>query len=222
LQGGGRLLEGMRELARNRVAWLLVTVFIGANFVAMIFMVWMPTFLFRKFHMSLSMSGLNGTAYLQIASVLGVILGGVLADGRVRRRPGDKGARMMVQALGLIFGVPFLFVSGWTSAVTVVLAAMVGFGLFKGVYDSNLWAALYDVTPIERRGAALGIMNSLGWLGGAAAQLTIGLASERFGMSACLSATALIYLTIAVALWLGARKVTRKSTSLARPRTVAS
>jgi MFS family permease len=206
LQPGGRFIEGLKEFARNRAAWLLAAVFVGANFVAMIFTVWLPTYLFRQFHMSLTMSGLNGSAYLQMASIVGVISGGAAADALVRRRPGDKGARMRVQVVGLSCGVPFLFLSGWTTAVAAVLAAMIGFGFFKGVYDSNLWAALYDVTPVERRGATLGIMNSLGWLGGAAAQLCIGAASLRFGMSFCLSATAVIYLGIAVALAAGARR----------------
>jgi sugar phosphate permease len=188
-----------------------VIVFMGANFVAMIFTVWMPTYLYRKFHMSLTMSGLNGTAYLQLASVVGVICGGALADSMVRHRKGDRGARMRVQALGLLCGVPFLFLSGWTASVAVVLSAMIGFGLFKGVYDSSLWAALYDVTPIEQRGAALGMMNSLGWLGGAAAQAAIGLASDRFGMNVCLSATAVIYFAIAIAMSFGASRVSRKA-----------
>lgn len=222
LPAGGRLAEGMRELAGNRIAWLLVVVFMGANFVAMIFTVWMPTFLYRQFHMSLTLSGLNGAAYLQIASVLGVLCGGALADKLVKRSQGGNGARMQVQALGLFCGAPFLLLSGWTTAVTFVLAAMVGFGFFKGVYDSNLWAALYDVTPIERRGAALGIMNSLGWLGGAIAQLGIGLASERLGMGVCLSATALVYLGIAVAMGFGARRLMRQTrwTEPARPSAV--
>jgi MFS family permease len=206
-----RLLDGLRELAGNRAAWLLVAVFMGANFVAMIFTVWLPTFLYRTFHMSLTMSGLNGTAYLQIASVVGVLCGGALADGLVRRHRGDKGVRMKVQALGLFCGVPFLFLSGWATAAATVLGAMIGFGFFKGIYDSNLWAALYDVTPIERRGAALGIMNSLGWLGGAIAQLCIGLASDRFGMNICLSATALVYLGIAILMALGAHRLTRQT-----------
>ncbi len=211
----GRLPErsplgvGLRELARNRAAWILVLVFIGANFVAMVFTVWMPTYLFRAFHMSLSMAGFSGAAYLQIASVVGVVSGGALADRRVRHRRGDRGARMTIQAIGLFCGAPFLLWSGLAATVAAVLAAMIGFGLFKGVYESNLWAALYDVTPIERRGAALGIMNSLGWLGGAAAQLSIGLASRRFGMGFCLSATAAVYLGIALLLWTGARSLRR-------------
>jgi MFS family permease len=208
-----RLWDGLRAVSRNPAAWLLIGVFIGANFVAMIFTVWMPTFLFRKFHMSLSLSGLNGTAYLQIASVIGVISGGFLADSRVRQRKGDRGARMAVQSFGLFCGVPFLFLSGWTTIIAAVMAAMIGFGLFKGIYDSNIWAALYDVTPIELRGTALGLMNSLGWLGGAAAQLCIGLASKSFGLSACLSATAVIYLCIAIALWVGSRRISRTQLS---------
>ncbi len=215
LPASPQIIAGLRELARNHAAWILVTTFIGANFVAMIFTVWLPTYLVRAFHMSLSMAGFSGAAYLQIASVIGVVSGGALADARVRRSPGDRSARMSVQALGLFCGVPFLFLSGFATTVTVILAAMIGFGLFKGIYDSNLWAALYDVVPIERRGAALGIMNSLGWLGGAAAQLSIGLASQRFGMSACLSATAIVYLSVAILLWSGARRfrgpVTRDS-----------
>jgi nitrate/nitrite transporter NarK len=207
LPASSPIIEGLRELARNRAAWALVTVFIGANFVAMVFTVWMPTYLVLTFHMSLSMAGFSAAAYLQIASVVGVISGGALADVRVRRTPADRSARMSVQALGLFCGVPFLLLSGLATTVTAILAAMIGFGLFKGIYDSNLWAALYDVVPIERRGAALGIMNSLGWLGGAAAQLSIGLASQHFGMSACLSATAIIYLSVAILLRSGARRL---------------
>jgi nitrate/nitrite transporter NarK len=103
--------------------------------------------------------------------------------------------------------------------LVAVLGAMIGFGFFKGVYDSNLWAALYDVIPIERRGAAVGIMNSLGWLGGAAAQLAIGVASERFGMSVCLSATAAIYLGIALMMTLAARSLARQAVSARLSRT---
>ena len=47
-------------------------VFIGANFVAMVFTVWMPTYLFGRFHMTLGLAGLNATAYMQVASIVGV------------------------------------------------------------------------------------------------------------------------------------------------------
>lgn len=169
---------------------VLMAVFIGANFVAMIFLTWLPSYLNRTFGMSLSMAGLNATAYLQIASVLGVIWGGALADRLAARR---RGGRMLTQALGLFAGIPFLLASGWTSTVTGFVIAMTGFGFFKGIYDANIWASLHDVVPVNRRATAVGVMNSIGWLGGGVAPVAIAAASGRFGMSACLSATSVIY-----------------------------
>jgi MFS family permease len=179
------------EIFRTPMALVLMAVFVGANFVAMIFLTWMPSFLYRKFGMSLSMAGFSATAYLQVASVLGVISGGVLADRLARRH---RGGRMMTQALGLFAGVPFIFLTGWTLSVPVLILAMTGFGYFKGMYDANIWASLHDVVRPERRATSVGLMNAIGWLGGGTAPVAIAAASQRFGMSTCLSANSLIYL----------------------------
>jgi MFS family permease len=191
------LLEGLREILQNPMALLLISVFIGANFVAVVFLTWMPTFLYEKFHMSLSMAGLNATVYLQIASVLGVLSGGVLADSLARKKPGG---RMLAQSIGLLCGVPFVFLTGWTTSVALLIVAMAGFGYFKGLYDANIFASLYDVVPVARRGAAAGLLNSLGWLGAGFAPVAIALASARYGMSASISATAGIYVVIGILL----------------------
>jgi hypothetical protein len=81
-----------RGVFAHPMAPVLVCVFLGANFVAMVFLTWMPSFLNRKFGMTLAMAGLNSTAWLRILSVLGV-----LADRLVRGRPGG---RMLAQAIG--------------------------------------------------------------------------------------------------------------------------
>ncbi|MBX6316246.1 MAG: MFS transporter [Isosphaeraceae bacterium] len=195
-------LGAFAELLRTPMVLILMAVFVGANFVAAIFLTWMPTFLTRKFGMSLSIAGLNGTAWLQVASVLGVLSGGVLADRWARQR---RGGRMLTQALGLFAGVPFLFLTGWTLSVPVLVLAMVGFGLFKGLYDANIWASLYDVVEPSRRASALGLMNAIGWVGGAVAPVAIAIAAQRLGMSACLAATSLIYLLFGSLLVVGVR-----------------
>jgi MFS family permease len=140
---------------------------------------------------------------LQIASVLGVLSGGVLAD---RLAKGNRGGRMLTQAIGLTLGVPFIFLAGWTLSVPVVIVALTGFGYFKGFYDANIWASLHDVVPPERRASAVGFMNSLGWVGGGVAPVAIAAASERFGMSACISANSVIYLLVAALLFYGIRR----------------
>jgi sugar phosphate permease len=190
-------------LFANPMFRVLTAVFIGANFVAMIFLTWMPSFLFRKFNLSLAMAGINATAYLQIASVLGVLTGGVLAD---RLAKTNRGGRMLTQAIGLSLGVPFIFLAGWTLSVPIVILALAGFGYFKGLYDANIWASLHDVVSPERRASAVGLMNSLGWIGGGVAPVAIAAASERFGMSACISANSVIYLLVASLLFYGIRR----------------
>jgi len=193
------LRDVLAEILGSSLVLRLIAGFIGANFVATIFMVWMPSFLFSKFHMSLSMAGVSATVYLAAASVLGVLCGGVLADLLSGHR---RGHRMRIQALGLLVGVPFLFLTGWTASVAVLVVSMIGFGFCKGIYESNIWAALYDVVRPECRASAVGIMNSLGWLGGGLAPLAIAAGTQRFGMNLCLSATSLIYALVAgILLW---------------------
>jgi MFS family permease len=198
----------LREIFGNRMALLLILIFMGANFVAIVFLTWLPTFLYQKFHMSLSMAGLNATIYLQMASLLGVLCGGVLADRLSKRMPGG---RLLTQSIGLLLGAPFLFLMGWTISIPILILAMTCFGYFKGLYDANIIASLYDVIPAERRGTAAGIANSMGWLGGGTAPVIIAIGSSHFGMSACISATAGVYLVIGVIMLTAGRRLGRSS-----------
>ena len=195
------------RLLASRTVVVLIVAFIGANFVAMVFLTWMPSYLHRTFGMNLSMAGLNATAWLQTASVAGVLTGGVLADRLASKR---GGARAFTQAIGLACGVPFLFLTGRTASIPVLVAAMAFFGYFKGLYDANIFASLYDVVSVEVRAAAAGLLNSLGWLGAGFAPVLVAAASRRFGMSACLSATSMIYLCCALLL-IGAARSGRTS-----------
>ncbi len=214
-QSGGSFTGGLRAIFTNRMALLLAGVFIAANFVAVVFLTWMPTFLYQKFHMSLAMAGLSGTAYLQVASVFGVLAGGLLADS-LRRK--SRGGRLLAQALGLLCGVPFLFLTGWTTMPALLIVGLAGFGFFKGIYDANIFAALFDVVPVHQRGSAAGILNSVGWLGGGFAPLLIALAAAHLGLGYCLSATALIYLAAGAAMFVGARRTDSIIRNTPRPR----
>jgi MFS family permease len=184
-------IRGVGEVARVPMALVLTAVFVGANFVAAIFLTWMPSYLSRAFDMSLTMAGLNATFWLQAASVAGVLCGGWLADRWARWR---RGGRPLVQCAGLLVGAPVVFLTGWTRDIEVLVVAMAGFGLFKGLYDANIWASLYDVVPARRRATAQGLMNAVGWLGAGIAPVAVAAASDRYGMAACLSATSVVYL----------------------------
>jgi MFS family permease len=170
-------------------------------FVGSIFLTWMPTYLKRTFGMDLFQAGTNGTMWISTASAAGAVTGGWLADRWARR---FRGGRMLVQALGLFVGAPLVYAAGGTTSVTILLFALCGFGFCKGLYDSNIWAALYDVVRKERRSTALGLVNGLGWLiGGAPAPTVIAIAAASYGFGPSLAATALIYLSCGILMLVG-------------------
>ncbi|MBX7075478.1 MAG: MFS transporter [Pirellulales bacterium] len=203
----------LRELAQNRTALTLAAAFFGANFVAFIFLSWMPTFLKEKFDLKLGMAGLSATLFIQVASMCGSLLGGVLADRWSGMLPGG---RIAVQALGIILGAPFIFLCGWTQNMAILMGAMTLFGLFKGIYDSNIWAALYDVVPASRRSTAVGLMNMIGWFGAGLGTILIGVAVDRgMSMSVAIGSTSIIYLLVALLLLTAALVFARRDVARA-------
>ena len=75
----------------------------------------------------------------------------------------------------MLIGGPFLSAVGLSNELTIVAVALLLLGMFKGIYDSNIWASLYDVVEPARRGTAVGLMNMVGWLGAAGGTYLVGL-----------------------------------------------
>jgi MFS family permease len=198
------LSETFHSILRAPAALLLMAAFLCANFVAVIFLTWTPLFLVEKFHYTLGVAGLTGTLYIQAASAVAVPLAGWVADRLMRRLPAG---RMLVQAFGLLLGAAFVVVVGQTRNTGTLVLAMACFGWFKGFYDSGIFASLYDVIGPRARGTAAGVMNTVGWSGGALGPLFVGLASKYGGrptavenMSNAIAFSALLYLVAAVCL----------------------
>ncbi len=167
--------ETLRAVVSSPTAIVLMCVFAGANFVATIFLAWTPMFLVEKFRLSMTSAGLYGSAFISVASMLSVPLGGVMADRLCRRMPGG---RILVQAIGLLAGAVFVAGVGLTPQLGTLLVCMTVFGLCKGLYDSNIFASLYDVVEPRARASAAGLMNTVGWSGGARGPLAVGFATQ--------------------------------------------
>ena len=186
------LWEKIARILTNRAAVMLLCVFVGANFVAAAFLTWLPTFIYRKFSMNISGSSTTSTVW-PLASLVGALCGGVLADRASRYR---RGGRIGVQSLGLILGAPFVFLAGWSASFSMLVASLAAAGLCKGIYDANIFASLFDVVGPEDRGTAAGLMNAVGWTGGFLAPVAVGLGSKYFGLSLAIASTAAVYLFV--------------------------
>jgi MFS family permease len=194
------LSEFLKTLASSPTILLLMAAFLCANYVAMVLLYWMPNFLHDKFGLRLSLAGLTATVFAQLASMVGAPLGGWLADWLRKRTPAG---RMLVQAFGVLGGAPFVLLCGQTFSVAWLIVALSAWGLFKGIYDANIFASVFDVIRPEARGTAAGFMNMVGWLGGGAtAPVVVGFLVDRYDFSLAISSAALVY--IAAAGFLGA------------------
>jgi sugar phosphate permease len=166
--------------------------FACANFVAVVLLVWMPLYLFHAFHLNLAMSGLTATALAQIGSMIGTVVGGWLADRLVRRL---TAGRVVIQAAGVLCGAPFVFLCCQTRSMATVLASLAAWGFFKGLYDANIFAALFDVVPVAARGVATGWMNTVGWMGGGGlAPVLVGLLAGHYGLGPAMALVSVVYL----------------------------
>jgi MFS family permease len=181
----------LRLILTTPTAVCLLAAFLFANFVAMVLLSWMPKYLYDKFNLNLAMAGLTATLFTQLASMAGAASGGWLADAwRRRTTPG----RLWVQALGVFGGAPFVVLCGLTDAIPVLLVALTAWGFFKGLYDANIFASMFDVVPPRARGSAAGLMNTIGWLGGAGtAPLVIGWISQSRGLGVAIATAAAVY-----------------------------
>lgn len=195
------IMDFLRVIWGTPTVLILMAAFMCANFVALVLLTWMPTYLNRQFGMSLAMSGLNATIYVQLASMCAAPLGGWLAD---RMRMWTPGGRMLVQALGVLGGAPFVALCGLTHSIFWLLVALTCWGFFKGLYDANIFASVYDVIRPEARGTAAGFMNTVGWLaGGGTAPIVIGYIAESHGLSFAIATASIVYVLAGALLLIG-------------------
>jgi len=197
-----RYQAAVRLIFTQRASLLLMAAFLCANFVALVLLSWMPKFLNQEFKLDLAASGLAATVFLQLASMFSSPLGGWWADVLRRTSPGG---RMRVQAIGLICGAPCVALCGWTRSIPVLVVALTAWGFFKGLYDANIFASMFDVVPPESRGTAAGMMNMVGWLGGGAAPIAVGFVAKAYSLGLAISMAAGVYVLGAALLVLASR-----------------
>jgi MFS family permease len=203
--------EFLTQLAivlRVPAALMLLLVFAGANFVAATMLAWLPDFVKSQHGLDLLQAATVAGLFFPAGNAVGALFGGAVADFVALRMPGG---RVLIQASGLLLGAPCVWLAGQTRSLPMLIAALVGIGLCKGVYDANIFASVFDVVPTGVRGTTAGLMNTAGWTAGSSAPMLVGWLSDRFAQGAVIAWTASVYvaagLLALVAAWLVAHPV---------------
>ena len=175
---------------------LLISFFVLCAMLWM-FYAWLPDFIFNKFHLSLAGSGFTGTAYLQVGSVVGILLWGWVADLLSTR---IRAARFYASALGLTICAPFAYLVLATASLTFLKVACLFFGFFSGAFIANVFAAAYEVIPKDNYGFSVGVLNFAGGLAGGAGVFLIGLNHGPGGMAGLMGDSAILAVVMGLAL----------------------
>lgn len=192
--------ETLKAIFAKKTVYFLSLAFGLMCFVNVGYLTWMPTYLHERFDLSLSAAGLHSTLYHFAFAFVGVIIGARIADNLAPRR---KQVRMEIEFIGLLLGAPFIWWMGQADTQIWCYVAMGLFGVFRGIYDSNLFAALFDVIEPRYRASSIGIMLSIGFIIGALAPVLLGWAKTVVGLELGVSLLAICYVLGAFLIFFG-------------------
>jgi MFS family permease len=161
----------LKALGSQPAFWILVVYFTLPAISGWVTKNWLPTFLGDTFNLKQGPAGMSATGYIQLASLGGVFLGGVVSDWWMRRT--ERG-RIFTSALGVLLLVPALLGLGFAWNLDAAIVFMVLFGLGWGFYDCNNMPILCQIARPEHRATGYGIMNLVSISIGAAATVALG------------------------------------------------
>jgi MFS family permease len=184
------LRETLAHILSKRSAIALALAFGCMVYVDVGFKTWTPTFLIERFGFASDKAGFSAVFYHFACAFLGVMVGGRLTDRWAARR---QGVRLEANILGLLAGAPFIVWLSQSKSEAACFAALGLFGLFRGIYDSNLFASLFDVIKPQYRASATGLMLAFAFLVGAVSPTVLGALKKDFGLSFGLASLAAFY-----------------------------
>ena len=192
----------VRAVGRKPTVWALCLAFSGFNFVGWSYFTWMPTFLQEKFGLSQADAGFSSMFYSNLFALIGVLVAGRLSDLWAPRR---RTLRMEFEYTGLFLGAPFIFLMGMADQKWLCYLGLAGFGLCRGIYDSNLFAVLFDVIEPRYRASAVGAMLAACFAFAGFGPLTLGWAKSTIGLGPGLALFSIVYVASGAILLLAAR-----------------
>ena len=147
-------------------------------FVTYAFKAWAPIFMIRSFpEMETTQAVFHGVFWFYLGAFFGVTLGGRLSDALKIRRPG---IRFEVEFVGLALCIPFILMMAFVHSLPLMIIAILMFGFATGVYDSNIYAALFDVINPRFRAVGTGLFGCGGCIVGAFGPTVMGFLNDAF------------------------------------------
>lgn len=194
---GGSLAGGLRAFFCNRSALCATAGFVAIVFVNNAYLFWAPTFMAHKFRAAYESSlGVSAATEEGLKAIVGaagsqtmlwhhlfafaaIMAGGVATDHFVKRMPRF---RLALQIAALLLGAPCLVLVGFSPSIGVMIAMTALYGVFRGVFEVNTHASVFDVVAPEHRSTVVGCMVMSAFFFGGLSGVAMGKLSDAYGV----------------------------------------
>ena len=173
------ILQSLRAYFCNPSALCATAGFVAIVFVNNAYLFWAPKFAAEKFAIGVGEAGKGVMLWHHLFAFGAILLGGVVTDRLVGRFPRF---RLGFQILALLCGAPMLLGIGLAPSFTVLLVAASAYGIFRGFFEVNTHASLFDVVPPAYRSTAVGLLNMIAFFFGGLSGVAMGALSHRWGV----------------------------------------
>ena len=163
----------------NPSALLATGGFLAVVFANNAYLSWAPKFMARKFALGVGAAGYGAMLYHHVAAFVAIMAGAFLTDACVRRNPRF---RLLLQTVALLLGAPALILFGFAPSCIAAWAGVALYGVFRGLFEVNAHASLFDVVPPCHRSTAEGLMTMVAFFTGSLSPLMIGALSDKYGV----------------------------------------
>ncbi len=170
------------SLVRDRKVLAVVLPRLASDPVWYFYLFWLPDYLQRSRHFTLADVGFYGWIPFLFAD-MGNVLGGVASDRLVRLGRPPAHARIIVLVAGACLGPLGAFV-GLVNNVAVAIAITCLVAFLTQSWSTNIGTLALDTLPVSETSSVIGLMGTVGSLGGILFSQVLGVLVEHFGYSA--------------------------------------
>jgi len=144
------MLFGNSDYRKALLSWALIGV-VGWMIVG-----WLPTFFKEKFNLSQTVAGFYATGYFHTASLIGVLMGGYLADRWSKINPR---ARILLPVIGMLVAAPAILMASYTTVLVFAIAGFMLFAFTRVFLDANMMPILCMIIDSRYRATGYGVLN---------------------------------------------------------------
>ncbi len=172
-------LEALRAYFCNPSALCATAGFVAIVFVNNAYLFWAPKFAAEKFAVGVGEAGRGVMLWHHLVALGAILLGGAVTDRFVARMPRF---RLGFQVVALACGAPALLWIGLAPSFASLLVSAGAYGAFRGFFEVNTHASLFDVVEPAYRSTAVGLLNMIAFFFGGLSGIAMGALSHRWGV----------------------------------------